>query len=69
MLWNPGDNGDTIWGELAGGAVSTARVWTTVDNRGMKIVPLTRRDAMSSPIHRPYYNNTKISSFFVGRQA
>jgi len=69
MLWNPGDNRDTIWGQLDDWSASTARVWTTVDNRGMAIVPLTRRDALSSPIHRPYYNNTKISCFFVGRQA
>ncbi len=69
MLWNPGDNGDTIWGELDDRSVSTGPVWTTVDNGGMTIVPLTRRDAVSSPIHRPYYNNTKISCFFVGRQA
>lgn len=69
MLWNPGDNGDAIWGELDGGPASTGPVWTTVENRGMTIVPLTRRDEVSSPIHRPYYNNTKISCFFVGRQA
>jgi len=48
---------------------STGLVWTTVENRGTTKVPLTRRDTLSSPIHRPYNNNTKISSFFVGRQA
>jgi hypothetical protein len=48
---------------------STGPVWTTVDNEGMTIAPLTRRDTASSPIHRPYYNNTKTYSFFVGRQA
>jgi hypothetical protein len=69
MLWNPGDNGDTIWGEPADAAASTVPMWTTVDNGGTTKVPLTRRDTLSSPIHRPYYNNTKISSFFVGRQA
>ena len=69
MLWNPGDNGDTICGQLDDGPASTSQVWTTVDNGGTTIVPLTRRDTTSSPIHRPYYNNTKISSFFVGRQA
>jgi hypothetical protein len=47
----------------------TAPVWTTVDNVGMTIVPLTRRDTRFSPIHRPYYNDTKISCFFVGRRA
>ena len=47
---------------------STGPVWTTVENGGMTIMPLTRRDAVSSPIHRPYYNNTKINCFFVGRQ-
>ena len=47
---------------------STGPVWTTVENGGMTIMPLTRRDAASSPIHRPYYNNAKINCFFVGRQ-
>jgi hypothetical protein len=69
MLWNPGDNRDTIWGEPADAAVSTVPMWTTVENEGTTKVALTRRDTLSSPIHRPYYNNTKISSFFVGRQA
>ena len=39
---------------------STDPVWTTVDNGGMTIKPLTRRDAASSPIHRPYNDYTRI---------
>ena len=48
---------------------STDVVWTTVENGRMTNLPLTRRDGRSSPIHRPYYNDTKINCFFVGRQA
>ena len=35
-------------------------VWTTVDNRGMNFCPLTSPNRVRSPIHRLYYNYTKV---------
>jgi hypothetical protein len=43
-------------------------MWMTVENAGTTNMPLIRRDALSSPIHRPYYYNAKIKKFFVGRR-
>jgi hypothetical protein len=44
----------------------TALVWTTVEKRGMEKGIATSDDVPSSPIHKPYYNNTKTFLFFVG---
>ena len=60
MLWNPGDNGDTIWGQLDDGPASTSQVWTTVDKRGMTICTLTCGNHRGSPIHRTYNDYTRI---------
>ena len=42
-------------------------VWTTVENRGTTNTRPTRRDTPSSPIHKPYNNNTKI--YLLRREA
>jgi hypothetical protein len=39
----------------------TVRVWTTVENRGMRIRVLTCTNGGPSPIHKPYNDYTKIS--------
>ena len=39
----------------------TVPVWTTVENRWMKIWSLTCKNKPSSAIHKPYNNYTKIS--------
>lgn len=47
---------------------STDALWMTVENaRTTKLAP-TSHDTLSSPIHRPYYYDTKINWFFVGRR-
>jgi len=68
MLWNSGEIGDERWENPPMRRESTGPLWITVENARTTIMPPTRHDACSSPIHRPYYNNTKINWFFVGRR-
>jgi hypothetical protein len=61
MLWTLGTATTNSGENSAMPLDSTAPLWTTVDNGGMTISAPTSQDAASSPIHNPYYNNTKIS--------
>ena len=61
MLWSLGTVARESGENCTTLHVSAVDVWTTVENRGMKIRVLTCTNGSRSPIHKPYNNYTKIS--------
>ena len=61
MLWMMGTADGQSGENCTAPHEHNVRVWTTVENRWMKIWSLTCKNKPSSAIHKPYNNYTKIS--------